>query len=71
MNNVVVVDKFGNVLGRLSDFTVHVVPDDILEMGDPAVDGYVSSRDDGIPLIAVRDVLESGSLPGLVFVGSV
>jgi len=69
MNNVVLVDRNGNVLGKLSDFEIHVIPEDILSMGDPGIDGYVATRDDGIPLIPVSDVLEAGSLPGLVFIG--
>lgn len=69
MNNVLLVDKNGNVVGRLSDFEMHVVPEDVLSLGDPEVDGYIASRTDGIPLIPVSDILEAGSLPGLVFVG--
>jgi hypothetical protein len=71
MNSVVLVDKHGNVLGPLSNFGILMVPNEIIEMGDVAVDGYAAERDDHIPLIAVDDMIEAGSMPGQIFVGGV
>ncbi len=69
MNNFVLVDKYGNVLGPVCDFGILMVPQDIVDMGDVAVDGYAAERDDQIPLVAVDDMLEAGSMPGQIFVG--